>query len=256
MNRIDNTDAKNINALSSITASLQQSEQVKGKKTTLLPPLSGDMQRGILNQTSSLGMAPPNTSFSHAQLNQMTADIVSMRGLAFNIEDIAAVMFEALMQSIRSVGLARITDAEAQESERFEAADKMRNEASERLGGAIVGASMSITAAGISLGGVGYTAKSGVTDPIAVQNSMLPFSNIGAVTQESGKIISSSTDYQAGLDSAAAAEIQAGAEETGALKESDSETYQELMKLLDQIMQIIQQKIQSDHDAGSRIMPA
>ncbi len=174
--------------------------------------------------------------------------------LNFDMSEIMATIFQSMTAMMRSQSKARMVDLDlAGEADR-QAAQQMKTAAAMELGGAVIGSSMQLAGAGMTMAGAAYGAKAG--DAMEFNQMMQPFHAGSEMLGSSGSALKSGLDYAGKTESANAELSKSTSTRAHALREQDDEMYKEAQKFVDQMLQIIQSIENQQHAASSQILSA
>ncbi len=174
--------------------------------------------------------------------------------LNFDMSEVMATIFKSMTAMMQSQSKARMVDLDLAGASEKDAAQKMKTAAAMELGGAVIGASMQLAGAGMTMAGAAYGAKAG--DAMEFNQMMQPFHAGSEMLSSSGSSIKSGLDYAGKLESANAEIDKSTATRAHALREQDDEMYKEAQKFVDQMLQIIQSIDNQQHAASSQILSA
>ncbi len=174
--------------------------------------------------------------------------------LNFDMSEVMAVVFKSMTVMMQSQSKARMVDLDLAGEADKQAAQKMKTAAAMELGGAVIGASMQLAGAGMTMAGAAYGAKAG--DAMEFNQMMQPFHAGSEMLSSSGGSLKAGLDYAGKLESANAELDKSTATRAHALREQDDEMYKEAQKFVDQMLQIIQSIDTQQHAASSQILSA
>ncbi len=174
--------------------------------------------------------------------------------LNFDMSEVMATIFKSMTAMMQSQSKARMVDLDLAGASDLDAAQKMKTAAAMELGGAVIGSSMQLAGAGMTMAGAAYGAKAG--DAMEFNQMMQPFHAGSEMLGSSGSSLKSGLDYAGKLESADAEIDKSTATRAHALREQDDEMYKEAQKFVDQMLQIIQSIGNQQHAASSQILSA
>ncbi len=172
----------------------------------------------------------------------------------FDMSEVMSVIYQSLTALMRSQSKARMVDLDlAGEADKM-AAQKMKSAAAIELGGAVLGASMQLAGAGMTMAGTAYSAKAENT--MEFNQMMKPFNAGSEMLSSSGSVLKSGLEYSGKVQSANAELDKSTATRAHSLREQDDELYKEAQKFIEQMLQIIQSIASQQHAASSQILSA
>ena len=174
--------------------------------------------------------------------------------LNFDMSEVMATIFQSMTAMMQSQSKARQIDLDLAGSADRQVAQQMKTAAAMELGGAVIGSSMQLAGAGMTMAGAAYGAKAG--DAMEFNQMMQPFHAGSEMLSSSGSALKAGLDYSGKIESANAELSKSTATRAHALREADDAMHKEVQKFIEQMLQIIQSIENQQHAASSQILSA
>ena len=247
-------------------STLSETEQAQALQSTSKQPLKEATSRVALGAAPGLSASDAAEKFELGALPQQKPLVLKdaslykdMLGklpskLNFDMSEVMATIFKSMMSMMRSQSAARMADLNMAGEADKQAAQQMKTAAAVELGGAVLGASMQLVGAGMTMAGTAYSAKA--DDTMEFNQMMKPFNAGSEMISSVGSMGKSALEYTGKLKSADAELSKSASTRSQAIREYDDEMFREAQKFVDQMLQIIQSISNQQHAASSQILSA